>query len=375
MVRALLVCLSFCSGAINSEGNPGSPREGVGNAPPRMKASEAMAGMLQCLEEKPESAPFIAIAKLKEEGRAAGPALARCLEHDNWEVRIEAARTIGYIGYVEAGPLLIKLLHEDNDWRQVFVSIQSLGQLRVAEAVGPLTKLSGSHWYPPVRDAAKKAILVINGAATYESKIDRGGIDFWLEFDEYMLLRVPSTPSSAVGSQQDADHAHVSQKNSLGKEQLAKLAYKREVSSLRVGKDGRSMEKYVATLERVPQVGFKVGDEYLVGSNHGEFGGELVLIDRAGSQTVLLYENTQGIYEMTCGVVAVTGIDHLAVNRGILFKVSQRADGTWKARGWKALPGSPHASSMLANGNLWVDCSNGCVEISPAGDIKMAVQE
>lgn len=104
-----------------------------------------IANLIERLNKKPDILVIRDIAALKENGKSAGPSLVRCLWHDDWDVRVAAASAMGYIGYAEAIPELIKLLGTDHDWRLVYVSVQSLGRLHAAEAVPALTDISTSY--------------------------------------------------------------------------------------------------------------------------------------------------------------------------------------------------------------------------------------
>ena len=336
-----------------AQDKPASYKDVVDRAIPVMKARQYVADLLRRLEvSKEDWLVFLDIAVLEKEARSAGPALARCLFDDSWDVRVFAARAVGYVGYKEASPDLIRLLDEKDDWRQVFVSAESLGLLSVPEAVDPLTRLSENHWYPPVRDKAKQVLRVIRGEETYYPRGRR-------EFADYQHTKVPDPLASSRDGERKARRSYVREQDSLDKAQLQKLMYKARVPS--------GMEP-----NRVPEVGLKVTGGYLVGSDWGEFGGELLFIDLAGRQSSPLSWNTHGIHRMTSGIVATVGLDHMASNEGLLFRVSQDGNGRWQASRWKTLPGAPDKSGLLANGNLCVECSGGTVEISPAGDIKMA---
>ena len=75
------------------------------------------------------------ISELREHGAAAGPVAVKLLTSKEWEVRVEAARTLGQIGYQESADELIKLLQRPDDWRLVFSAAESLGLLKRKEAV------------------------------------------------------------------------------------------------------------------------------------------------------------------------------------------------------------------------------------------------
>jgi hypothetical protein len=344
-IMGSLLLVNFACVAVARE-DAGAPVTSI------VKPAERLGNLLKRLEVDPELTVFRDIAALGENGKAAGPTLGRFLGNSDWDVRLGAARALGYVGYAEAVPELIKLLNEKDDWRLVYVSVESLGRLRRAEAVEELTRLSKEHWFPPVRDAAEKAVLVINGKDTYQP--DRR-FNFAHEFFSYQNAR-------SRKAKRNADRSYVNQPDELDKSQLAKLAYKVRLSP--------NLEPNL-----VPDVGIKVDDGYLVGFDQGEFGGGLVFVDLAGNQSRPLCGNTQGICHLGSDIVAATGVAHLSTNIGILYKVAKGDNGVWQATRWKALPGAPGESGILANGNLCIVCSGGTVEISPASEIKMASAE
>ncbi|MBN1507872.1 MAG: hypothetical protein JW955_13560 [Sedimentisphaerales bacterium] len=75
---------------------------------------------------------------------------------------------------------------------------------------------------------------------------------------------------------------------------------------------------------------------------------------------------------MPFGIVAVTGLSHLGMGGGMLFKVWKGDDGLWRTGRWRVLPDAPSTAGVLVNGNLYVGCYRGSIEVSPSGDIKMA---
>ena len=346
-----------------AEEKPGSYRYAVDTALLEMGAPEAAQAAFRLLQNKSSRRYVIGrIVRLKELGRPARPVLVHCLGEDDWDLRLDAARAIAEIGYAEGASHLIRLLGEKDDWRQAFVAATSLGRLRAAQAVGPLTELAKSHWYPPVREAAEEAIRVIQGQAAYsqteEDRLRQIGLE------PYMMVKATSAPS-------DAGQSLAAEPNRQDEAQLAKLAYKEEQCHSYEDTEGQTVEKRYSA-DRVPQVGIRVADGYLVGFDQGEFGGELLFIDLTGKRTGL-WENTQGIHKMPFGIVAVTGYGHFT-DRGMLVKVFRGQDGVWQATRWKSLPGHPdHGSTRLANGNIRIDCgSHGCVELTASGNLKMA---
>ena len=121
--------------------------------------------------------------------------------------------------------------------------------------------------------------------------------------------------------------------------------------------------------------GVKVDDGYLVGSDRGEWGGEIAYVNREGKARILMPLNTEAIYKTKAGIVAVTGVAHMTFNSGCLFKISKTADGRWGAEKWRVLPGAPRFSRLLKNGNLFISCHGGMVLISPDGRMRSVTRQ
>jgi HEAT repeat protein len=333
----------------------------VDDALAAMRAPEALPRLIQRLDRAgpADHRLFYDIGLFKEKGREAGPALLRCLRQNRLGTREWAARTLGFVGYAEAIPDLLPLL-QSSDWRVVYASVESLGRLHAKDALGPLDKIAASYWHPAVHEAANKAIRVIRGTAQYEPGIpllDYGSAE---AFNQDDCADIPRS---------DVNHFYVQQRDHLSREQLKKLAYEAEITSFGVGKDGRTPEKHVTARRQVPNVGIRVEGGYLLGSNRGEWGGDLIFRNTEGRQTILLDASVCGIYRMTSGIVVIT--EAAQVNRGAVFTVSKSADGTWRASKWKELPGEPLAAGVRPNGNLFVACyKEEKMEISPSGDVE-----
>lgn len=332
-----------------------------------MRAPEVLPRLIQRLDGPENHLVFYNVALFRENGREAGPTLLRCLRQNRFGRQGWAARTLGFIGYVEAIPDLVQLL-ASSDWRVVYVSAESLGRLHATDALGPLDKIAESYWHPAVHEAANKAVRVIRGSAQYGS-----GVSLY----DYGSAEAFNQDDSADSVRSDVNRFYVRQRDHLSREHLKKLAYTAEIPSEGVGEDGRSPEQYITSLQQVPNslqqvpnVGISVEGGYLVGSDRGEWGGELAFLDSGGQRTILLRDNVCGIYRMTFGIVAVTGLSHLGMGHGAVYKVSKAKDGTWRASQWKGLPDAAFAAGVRPSGNLFVACYKGTVEISPSGEVE-----
>jgi hypothetical protein len=333
----------------------------VDDALATMGAPEALPRLIQRLG-RPEDHARICydIALLREKGKEAGPTLVACLRENRFGARRWAARTLGYIGYVEAIPDLMPLLRS-SDWRVVYVSVESLGRLHATDALGSLDKIAESYWHPAIHEAANMAVRVIRGTAQYGS-----GVSLY----DYGSANAFNQDDCTDSVRSDINHFYVRQRDHLSREQLKQLVYKAEITSEGVGVDGRTPERHITSIPQVPGVGIPLEGGYLMGSDRGEWGGELVFLDSEGNRLILLRDNVCGIYRMAFGIVAVTGVSHLGSSHGAVYQVSKGGGGYWGASRWKLLPHAPIAAGIRPNGNLFVACYTGTVEISPSGYVE-----
>jgi hypothetical protein len=300
------------------------------------------------------------LAELKANGRGAGGAVVELLAHSDWDMRVAAARTLGYIGYAEGTDALRKLLGDTSDWRLVYSAVQSLGRLKAKSALPGLSRVAANHWFPPVRKAAEKAMLVIEGKEDYVSQWHEANFPF--EFFEYQNARDERFDGYASYEKLPWK----TEPEVLTPDQLKAETYTIEI----VGYDEKG--KHVDRREAHPSCALRVSDGLLLGGNRGEWGGELAFKDKAGVVTTLVEDNTTGIHRMPFGVVAATGLAHMMLNHGYLYLVEFKEGAPPKARIWKVLPGAPMQTGLLKSGDLFVACAGGNVLISPTGEITMA---
>jgi hypothetical protein len=329
-----------------------------------MGVPESVPLLVAMLRSEPHFLAMRDIAALRDNGRDAGPALAEYLSSGDADLRVGAARALGFIGYSEAADALIPLLKEPNDWRLVYVAVESLGRLRAPSAIPELENLD--HWYPPVVDAARKAVKVIRGEEVYPSKLYHG--QFPVEFGAYRFAYRSVRADNAAFPGQQIEQMIVRGPDELANDKLKELAYDVEIAS-----HGRDGKKTTPAEKRVPVCGLKTPNGFLLGSDQGEWGGELVFRSKQGPVVTLLRENTRGVHRLSFGILAVTGDAHFSFNSGVLYLITPHDDGTFKASRWKTLPGAPRMSGMLSNGNLFISTfSGGNVVITPSGQIEMA---
>lgn len=360
----------------------------------RWAVDEALIGLRSkesgnIFSERLRSHPDLVVLRdLSESGSvaaSAGPAVAELLESSDWEMRVGAARTLGYIQYEGATDPLIQRLDDPTSVVLNWVSAQSLGRLRSTAAVPALRRTSQQHWYPPVRQAAIEALANIEKGTAYANEFHENNFPF--EFFAYQHIGGDTSECKKPG----LAIAKESRSSKLYKHsdpaKIAKMSYTTTILSYdaadaedqkaKGGKDAiievtpNNMVEYRQAVAQTPDMALYIEGGWLVGANRGEWGGELVFLGDDGVNHTLISENIEDIYVLGDRIVAVTGLAHLMSNHGMLYELVRMADGKWSIQPWRALPGAPHASWLTATGDLWIDAS-GSILVSPDGTMRMA---
>ena len=322
--------------------------EAVDQAIVEIGTPEAALILASQLRRAPSDRLLLRVARLRENGRAASAVVAELLSHEDWDVRVAAARTLGYIGATDAEDALRNALSDAGDWRVVYSAAESLGRLKATSAVVDLEAIAQRHWFDVVRSAASKAVRVVQGTETYQSRWPAA--NFGIEFFDYNHAR------SSVAALDPATLRFRTDPDPLTTTQRRELAF-----------------TGVANPQSIPSSWLRLSPNgYLLGTDRGEWGGELVFRDAVGATHTLLHANTQGIVRMPFGIVAVTGVAHLTINYGFLYVVDFEPGRMPIQRRWKSLPGAPRRMGVLENGNLFVSCVGGDVVVTSAGEMLAA---
>jgi len=315
-------------------------------------------------------ATFSDIAMNGQAAINAGEPLTSKLGYKVRAVRILAARTIGFIGYQNAAPKLIDKLGSV-DWLEVLVSAESLGRLKAGNALNKLEEVRVSFWYPPVREAAGKAIRVIRGEDRYASP--ETGQQFYFKFipffgwsykykDECKLQEYPL-------AKRDPNKYYARENKVL----LEGMVYKTDDYIQEPMGDGwyKSVKKEKSK-NTTATVALKVDNGWILGRDYGEFGGELVLWESEKDNEFLIDINVGEIFQTNNGIFAIGGIP-LRGDDGIIFKL-EKNDGKWKALPYRYFPKGALKAQMLADGRILINTfSAGTILFSPStGQFEMA---
>lgn len=79
----------------------------------------------------------------------------------------------------------------------------------------------------------------------------------------------------------------------------------------------------------------------LLGTDRGEWIGELAFQDSDGGIETILHENVHGIVENNAGIFVFTGLHHLHTNNGFIYSISMTSTNDVVATRLGRLPGAP----------------------------------
>ena len=317
-------------------------------------------------------------------GHDAGPVLVELLQSEDWDTRLHAARTLGYIGYRPAVPMLASMLERQEDVRLNWVAAESLGRMLDTSALPSLDDTASNHWHPVVRQAAVAATQHIRNGTTYRSEFHERNFAF--DFFSYQhAFRSGTTYRKWSAHVREPESTKLYQDRNS--KRLESLAFKTEIISYgaREEVDPPQEEGRIITItpdniiehrtphRQVPHVALRVSDGWLVGSNRGEWGGELAFVGDDGSGTVVAHVNVEDIYMLGDRTLAITGLAHLSGNSGMILAVERDMDGTWSARPWRSLSGAPTASWPTTGNKLLIQTVGGDgLLLSSDGGMQMA---
>jgi hypothetical protein len=250
--------------------------------------------------------------------------LVETLGAGDWDDRAEAAKALGRTGAADAVPPLVLALDAPSFAVQL-AAVDALGDLGpvAAAALPALRSVAERHWLPFVRAAAAEAA----GAIAAGHRRANGGRSTW--------STLPRCPRAAPGVP--------------------------------------AILPVTTWLE--PSSSLEVKDGVLVGVDSGEFRGEvpstgLHFRDTLGrSQQLIHHENVRAILRAGRELLAFTGLSHMGIDVGRVWKVTRDESGNWSARPWVDLLGEARQIGIDAEGALRVQTSFGAMRIAADGSI------
>lgn len=348
-----------------------------------MGTSQGIEILTASIQTNPSANNIIELAKKGRKAHSAAPVLLNLIEQGSSEERFLATRALGFIGNTEAIPTLIEQLTVPFDVELNIAATQSLAMLDKETALIPLNNVKNSHWYPPVRNAAAEAIQIIKGTLKPDEPDDVLRAPYAFSYNKFMteeicevitLSREDESPESKLYKE---SHPEQLQKLSFDTHVLSYGA-KDEIDQQLEGKEiievnSSNMIEIRTPIKQVPELALKVENGWLTGSNRGEWGGELVFIDEDGNSNIVLNTNVEDIYRLGELTLATTGLAHLGINNGKIYKLELSKGGNWIATPWIKLPGVPRSSWFVETGELLINTlRGGSILLSENGSMRMA---
>lgn len=305
------------------------------------------------------------IALLKDEGTWIDPAS----DAMSWDFNerndlpMAAAQALGAIGDPATASALAEAIDDPFDPRLNRAAVQALARLGLAEYRPALERAARGHWYPPVREAAQRALDAERPARSPE------------DGDVLMMSTLPTRDMFAEDdlscSRADVETRREPEPRKLSGARhanaLRRLQYTANVISFGPPEDAQPDARGVTrvttadavrrdrAITQTPHVALRAERGWLVGGDRGEWGGELVWIGDDGLRRTILAQNIKDIHRLGDRIVAIGGIAHLMLNNGAVHEIVRGDDGQWRARPWRILPGAPIESGMTPSGELLVN--------------------
>lgn len=253
------------------------------------------------------------IAALGVFAKPIGKEIIKHIKSDDWETRVAAIHTLGYINYTPSLKYIIEALKNEYDCRLNYVAINSLVRMKAKSALPDIKNISKNHWFPAIREKAKSSIKIIEK----DSTITRHSKNFAFSFFAYY---------------------------NIGKKSECQIDAKRSNYSNLTINSGR-----------------------LTGTNRGEFGGELVYINEKNEKKVLLKKNVHSIHRLKDRIIVITGLSHLFTNTGTVYQLDKN---NITPQIVVQLPSAPIKSKKIDD-KIIVQTSKGIIEFTDDFKLKL----
>ena len=350
-----------------------------------MQSKHATRFFIDALNKEPSVYLLRDLGGIGVAGHDAGPIVENLLLHSDWDIRLAAVSTLGFIQYENSVPKLIALLNDPADVRLNGAAAKALGKIKAQSAKSALTVTAKNHWHPAVRKMASDVLVQLDSSPGRKDEKPAGNFAF--HFFSYEDMQIE--PCDAITLSDVKESSTEKLRYDTSKKKLESLSYKSEIIGYGVsdeeekkqkqaGKDiiqvtPDNMVRHVESIDQVPGIALRAENGWLAGSNRGEWGGELVFIKDGGKAQKIHDENVENIYLLGDRYIAVVGLAHMSMNNGMLFELIPDKASQWSVRPWRSLPGAPGSSSLVETGELLINTlGGGSILVSKDGSMRMA---
>jgi hypothetical protein len=113
----------------------------------------------------------------------------------------------------------------------------------------------------------------------------------------------------------------------------------------------------------------KVGDGMLVGTNRGEFGGDLRWLSH-GREELVADGNVFAVIQRPWGLLAVQATSGNGWPRGTISTLERAPEGSWRATPWLELTGAPRALRLDHEAALEIATTSGTISLARSGSVE-----
>jgi hypothetical protein len=121
---------------------------------------------------------------------------------------------------------------------------------------------------------------------------------------------------------------------------------------------GTDNSLYILKQKIVPYIQYKIPNGILTGSNRGEFGGELIFVNKNNKAIKVAEINVEDIYKFDFGYVITSGLAHMSSDSGSIYLVSFE-DGKPSLIKLFGLVGAPKTSWKINDKELLINSRSG----------------
>jgi HEAT repeat protein len=243
------------------------------------------------------------LARMGKAGAIAAPMLLERARKLDDRLRIEVLVALGYLGDPSAIPVLVEYLKSDDE-RVVAASLESLWRLRAKGQIQDIRAVARSYWYVPIKTFASNVASALSG-----------GPSVWVEG---AIARVHERQLTA---------GYLTEVYRLvGVHNVGCKTWKQgnTVASI---PDGRASASKDATMELNPNAHSQpLGKGILIGTDRGEWSGDLLWVPRDGKTVRLAKDNVSGMWLSGLGeAMVVLGGDGMIDGGGEVLRIAVHA--------------------------------------------------
>ena len=260
---------------------------------------------------------FDCLSQLSDFGsnaRDAGDLILPFLDAPNKTEQLYGIEALGLIGY-EPAIAKIETLLNSPDWRLAYASVRALAQMNSKSSVPKIEAAIQNHWLWELNYYSERAVsLLVRNQPYSEVMADPWSLEFYKGFGNY------SAPYD-------------------GSRECEWQVWTHRGEKITFEQEGRNRSKSIP---------FPDGE--LVGTDRGEFGGNLTWKPNKGSEVILVNENTIEIFPIDDGFISIHGLSHMTISYGFAALVKRGEDGIFSADEIARFPAATYRIKQLGDG-------------------------